>query len=203
MESMTRREKIEHIWYYYKLHIIGVILAVIFIISIISSMVNKKEYILNVYILGKSYSQEKIEEFQKQATHDLIGKSSKKEILVNFIAYDKNGRDPYSAASMQKFVALLATGSIDVLILDRPDFDELGKKEAFLKLDNLTGLPPGLEFIKLRDRDVAEGDYGMILGNNGLLKEAGYDTNNKIVCILSNTKNLDKSVDFIKWLYAK
>ncbi len=44
------------------------------------------------------------------------------------------------------------------------------------------------------------GIYGVSVRDNALLKDMGYDTEDKIAGIVSVSKNIDKGVDVLKWL---
>jgi hypothetical protein len=203
MENMTFKEKADHIWTYYRLHIIGTILLVLFVGSIISGIVNKKDYVLDISLLGSSVNNEKIDAFQQDITRTIIGNDKKKTALVEFMYFDKDKQDEMMMATMQKLAAMVATGSIDVMILDKDAFDTFCSQDMFLKLDEVPGFnslnTKDMKLLTSKNSDGAEGKYAIDISDNQSLKDLGYDTKNKVLTIVASSKNQANAVKFIKW----
>jgi hypothetical protein len=68
LRSMSRKERIEYIWDYYKLHIISVIILIVFIASIIHGQLTKIEYVVNVTMIGNAVQESKRTELEKKFT---------------------------------------------------------------------------------------------------------------------------------------
>jgi hypothetical protein len=51
--------------------------------------------------------------------------------------------------------------------------------------------------------DGKEDIYGINVEDMPTLKGLGYDTKDNVLCVLSNTKRLNKVETFLKWLFSK
>ena len=79
LEGMTLKQKINHIWYYYRLHIIGSIVLIGMVTSFIYTSMNSKIPVLNVTLLGKYADAAKIETLQNKATLKLVNDPKNKK----------------------------------------------------------------------------------------------------------------------------
>jgi len=205
--NMTTKEKVEYIWDYYKVHIITGILVIYLLSAFTSSVLNRKEYVLNIAFVGKYMDFDRLNEFTKEVTKELIGDpSGKKQASIDFYMLVKgtNGNLTLDPVSTQKLMARMGAQDIDVIILDKNNFDILASQGAFLRLDEIKGLNlSGLNVAKVEEpsNEVKLGAYGIYVGwNNKYLKNLGYDYNDKIVAIIANGQHKDLAIKFVKWL---
>ncbi|HHW58297.1 MAG TPA: extracellular solute-binding protein [Clostridia bacterium] len=206
-KNMTVREKVEYIWDYYKVHIIIGILVIYLLGTFTSSVLNRKEYVLNIAFVGKYMDFDRLNEFSKEVTKELVGDpSGKKQASIDFYRLVKgpNGNFTLDPASTQKLMARMGAQDIDVIILDKNNFDILASQGAFLRLDEVKELNlSGLNVAKVEEpsNEVKPGVYGIYVGwNNKYLKNLGYDYNDKIVAIISNSLHKELAIRFVKWL---
>jgi hypothetical protein len=211
MANMTRREKFNYIKEYYKFHIIGSLVLLAIITSFVVEARNKKEPVLNVTLTGAYVDNQKLQDLQDKATATLIkdNPKNKKIISMDFLIKSDDPGDQYSYASSQKLMASLAAADIDILILDKQSFEVNGKEGIFMRMDTLPQYSTldlnDYEPLRLSDKEnnVEEGIYGFSLENSQFFKNVDYDTKDKILGIAANSKNVDKSLEFIKWFISQ
>lgn len=206
-KELTFKEKLHYIWDYYKIHIIVGLLLIYVLTTFTLSMINRKEYVLNIALIGESVDFDRLSQFSHEVTKELVGNpSDKKEALVDFykLMRDSQGELILDPASTQKLIARIAAKQIDVIILDKKSFDALAVQGAFLRLDKTEGLDlKDYKVVKtLKDvNGVKKGVYGIYVNSdNRWLKQIGYDYHNKIIAVLSNSEHKDLAIKFVKWL---
>jgi hypothetical protein len=213
MSGMSNKEKRKYIWEYYKYHIIGTLLGIGIIVSIVSGILNQQQPIIGVTIMGTYVDSDKLTELQNQAGNDLIkdNPKNKKIIRHDFLTVTDNPMDQFTRASKDKITLTVSSNELDILIVDKDSYDSYVKLGMFLRLDNLSNFSN----LDLKNRstvkgaivdsgDVKEaGIYGISMDNLPVLQELKYDTKDKVLCVIANTKNLDFTFNYIKWLLNK
>jgi hypothetical protein len=199
LKSMSRKEKIEYIWDYYKLHIISVIVVIAVIASFIHGQLTKIDYVVNVTIIGNAINESKKEEAEKKFTSLVIKEGEqRKQALIDVITTDKS---ELSYEMMQKFVVRIAAGEIDVVILDKGFFDSFVKQDMFIPLESISQI--NLSDIK-QSKIEASGStnnkavYAISVEGNKELEAMGYDTKNKVLGIMASSKNKDNGIKVFK-----
>lgn len=211
MADMTTREKFSYIKEYYKFHIIGTLVLIAIVTSFVVEAKNKKEPVLNVTMMGSYIDNQKLQDFQDKATAALIkdNPENKKIVAMDFLISSANPADQYAYASSQKLMAALAAGDIDILVMDKESFEVNSKEEIFLRMDNLPQYSTldlkDFEPLKFSDKEkgIEEGVYGISIKNSQLFKNLDYDTSDKVLGIVSNSKNVDKSFEFLRWFISQ
>ncbi|SNX52715.1 ABC transporter substrate-binding protein [Thermoanaerobacterium sp. RBIITD] len=206
MKDMTFKEKIDYIWDYYKIHMIVGTVVLILVISFINSAINSKDYVFDFSMLGTTINLDKQSSFEYIVTKELLGTNpGKKQALVEFYMLSKgnNGKLQLDPPSTQKLMVKIAAGEVSVMALDRDYFEIFAKQGVFTNLDNVKELNlNNLKTEKLGSTDkISAGTYGIDIGSsNKYLDAIGYDYKDKIIAIVSNTKNKDLAIKFMKWL---
>lgn len=205
-KDMSFLEKMEYIWDYYKVHILVGFFIIFILVAFINTMVNKKEYILNIALLGQYIDYDKEAKFDKEITQEIIGNSNgKKQAFVDFyrLIKDSDGTYVLDAPSFEKLMVRIGSGQIDVMIVDKKYFNIFVDQGAFLCLNDLKDLD--LEKLHLAEVNsslkIKPGVYGIYIDNdNKYLDYLGYDYKNKIIVIMNKDQHKELSIKFIKWL---
>ena len=187
LAPMSPKERIAYIWDYYKFHIIGTIVAIILLISFMSSIGGKKEVVLNMTIIGQGVNTEGVVQLQEQLTNKIVQDKADEEVSVQHLTYNKSSMDEASRAGIQKMAAEISLGSIDLMIVDKELFEEISSQNALLALNDFKGTN------KLLPSD--EKVYGMSTSDIKLLAPLALDEN-KVLCVPSTAKNLKKINEF-------
>jgi hypothetical protein len=210
MAGMSRKEKVHYIWYYYKIHIIGSILLIMAVTSFIVDAVNTKDVLLNVTLMGKYVDSEKLESLEKKTTEELVkDPKNKTEIRYDYLSKSDDPRDQFTPVSLQKLTASVAAADIDILILDKNDFEIYAKQGMFLPLTSI----PEFASIDLKDyetikysnkeNDIKEDIYAINIAGLPILKDISFDTKDKVLGVISNSKHLNKTVEFLNWFFSQ
>lgn len=206
IKHMSKKEKMEYIWDYYKIHILVGVFIIIAVSWTIYTNVNKTEYVFNCTVLGDSINVSKKADFEDKLTKIVLEEPvEKKQAYMDFIevkssSNDEISIDPYA---MQKLSARVAAGDIDILIVDEKNFQRFAMQGMFERLDSSSNLDlSDKNAIKIEkgSEDVKSGIYGVRVKDNASLKDMGYSTEDKIVGIVTTSKNKDKGADVLKWL---
>jgi hypothetical protein len=206
LKNMTNKEKAEYIWDYYKLHIMGVLILIFVVGSFIHGQVIKIDYEFKITLLGSISDEKKIDDFEKQLTSLVVKEGErKKEALVDVIPLE--GADSgLSSMYMQKFIAELSGGGLDIVVLDKNLFKTFVEQGVFSRLDNiveldLTAVKEGK--IEAVGDDSERAIFALEASDIKRLQEAGFNTQNKVIGIVESTKQKDKAVMVLKWILSK
>ena len=101
LSTMNFKEKFSYLLYYYKFHLIGILIAVLVVGSFIYSEINKKDIYLNVAYIGSSISTETYEDVSNNLNASLL--PDNESSIVEFNIYDLS-----NTATLTKFQASLA-----------------------------------------------------------------------------------------------
>lgn len=209
LTGMSKKKKAEYIWEYYKLHIIGVLVLICIIGSIIHGQITKVDYVFNLTMLGNTVDTNKMTDLETQLTSVVVkdGDKKKQATISNMSLGDSNNSDSaMSSQYMQKFVAQLSVGELDVVILDKDMFESFVKQDMFLRLDNISGLDLASiksEKIEASETNKTKAVYAINAKDIKIFKNIGFDTTNKVIGIISSTKQKNNSVSVLKWLLNK
>jgi hypothetical protein len=190
LAPMSPKERIAYIWDYYKFHIIGTIVAIILLISFMSSIGGKKEVVLNMTIIGQGVNTEGVVQLQEQLTNKLV-QDADEEVSVQHLSYNKSSMDEASRAGIQKLSAEISLGSIDLMIVEKDLFEEISEqKSSLLPLNDIKGIDKIDNLIK-SDEKV----YGISTSDIKLLAPLELDAN-KVLCVPSTSKNRENINQF-------
>lgn len=199
MTKTQLHTKWENIWYHYKTHILVGIFIVIALIPMLFLDKGEKPSGLNVALMGSTINPAQHEKLQKQATTAILNKHSKSEIKLDLWKIDGSITSSANIAFSEKLMAQMGASDIDVIIMDEHDFLILAKKGAFLNLEDYQELSDMIN--KKGFQPVS--DTGIDITGNKLLSEAGFDPQNKVLGIVSNTKQKERALHFVKWLISQ
>lgn len=133
-KEMSLKEKISHIFYYYKAHIFVVLFAAVFIGWTVSIEASEKESVLNGIILNTYVTESSLDEHLVKA---LELDTSKYSVDLN-TSFNYTGTDDYSDyQDYMNIIAQLSTGYLDFMTGDLESMLDLAYKGFF---PDLTGM---------------------------------------------------------------
>lgn len=200
LKNMSGRERIDYIWEYYKLHIIAALVLIIFIGYTVYSQATRIDYVFNLTYTGNYMDDAKRTELENKLTKLVVKDGSKrKKALVDVLPIESGNNSAY----VQKLMAEVSVGDIDIIILSKSQFDNYLKSGAFLRLDNLAGL--NLKDTKynsclIKKNYAGNEAFGIDLSTNSVLKNMGMDVNNKIIAIMQGSGQKEKAVQVLNWI---
>lgn len=181
-QEMTVKEKIEHIWEYYKPAVFGIVAGVALIIYIIVKILNPDPEVVLGVTLVNSYMQQDAEGrviFDDYLTDN--GYNTEEEtISVNSSFYlSADGMSQMDMASSQALIAMNAVGEIDILGGDEAVMNMLGVNGGLMEMEEVL-TPEQMEQYADRLFTAENPETGekyvcaLKLPTGNLLTEAGY-----------------------------
>jgi len=206
LKSMSKKKQAEYIWDYYKLHIIGGFAIIFIVVSIINSHFTKIDYVFNLTMIGNVIDENKKGDLEKQLTSMVVKKGEmRKQAIIDITPIDSSKSSDATMKNeyMQRFIAKMSVGELDVVILDKDMFKSFVKQNIFLRLDNISGLNLNSikkEKIKAEGKDNNNVVYAINAEDIKIFKDMGFNTHNKVIGIISSCKQVDKATLVLRWL---
>lgn len=205
---MTKKQlhkKIDNFWYHYKMHVFISLLIILAVIPFVFTDRDEKSIAMNITLIGNDMDILEKENFQSKVNTAILKKSTKSEAKINSIAVKGSITEIGNNIVNQKVLGQIGIKAIDVMIIDKNDFLHLAQQGAFIKLDDYPELTKLLKNdavvpVSLNNRDSEESvNFGIDITGKKLLSKTKFDTQNKVIGIVSNTKNIGRSVEFLQW----
>lgn len=202
MAGMSTQEKISYIWEYYKYLIIAIIVLIIAIVYTFIAVATKKDDVLNIMLMTQYAYPEKVEEVQEVLYNEFLTEEerNKSKIVIQSVTPNPDGSNIQAGMEMQKMVAELSAGMIDIFIADETFFESMNNNQQLLPLQQLKGLDP-IPFPEEKlyysdEKNVTGIDISSIELFDGLM----YEDTEKVLFSPINSKKQDYIVRFIQYL---
>ena len=204
LANKTFIEKLDYIWTYYKLHILGTLILIFFVGSYISAQINRQDVYCNITYVGNSINVEDLTP-TKNKLNDILLNNNKK-LVINFDSIFTDDKSSAGIAMTEKLHVNIAAQQIDIAIVNKDFFEKNFSSEMFLNLESLNGfsmLPlSNHELIKKTDNNGNNGTYGISVKNLKLLNDIHFPNDDNIVVVISNTEHNDAVVNVLKTFLA-
>ena len=201
LRLLDRKARLEMIWDYYKIPIIGLLCIIILAVLTLTIRISASGTAFYAVLINAEEDGEKagLDALLARSGTDLNGRTI--DVSANYaLRYD----DPANsyADTVQVLAALFGIGDLDVFAADEPVFEAYAVKDAFVDLSL---------FIEKQDLDrmqkytrTGEGGRelveGLRLSALSPLHEAGYYSGPVIIGVAANARNLDEALAFVKQL---
>ena len=137
-KNMTGKERLSYFWYYYKIHTIAAVSAVILVSIFIYQFATNKDYgfyaaVINADPTGLEDNQW-AQEFEEYA-----GIDTKKYMasIDTSIVLDDNDYTQLGMTNREKLLAMLQIGMVDIMVVDTEHFENYAQYEYFLDLEKV------------------------------------------------------------------
>lgn len=204
--KITKKSKISDFLYYNRFKIILILIVLIaagYLIKIYTRQ--KTKYDLNITFVGAIYSFET--DTFKEKVKELV--PDFKNIYVGTYPISSEGTLDVDHQNFQEFQVELSMGELDVIIIDKSNFNKVVTQGVFANLDDFLdkidinkGLNKDLMLKIEKNGDTEEHLYGVDVSDCPIFEESKIKGTEKIVVIRSNTKNLDNARKFIEALIS-
>lgn len=197
-KELTVKQKVEHIWEYYKPAIFGIVIAVCLIVYVIYKILNPDPDILMTAVLVNASAIDVAEEnvfVRYMNENDINQEEETISIRTNLTIDSENASAAQmTISSRQVLSAMLSINEIDLLVANEETFDMMGMSGAMMSGEEL--LPTELvekyadRFYTVKNEE--SGDTfvcGIWLGENNPLMEDGYYYESMIAGIPDNAAN--------------
>lgn len=207
LKSMSRQEKKDYIWYYYKNHILMGIFAVVLVGSLIYDVMTKDKIIFSLTLFGEAESALQIEEIQQDLTQLVAPEAAEREkVLVQFYSLNdvETSFNEMTDLYQQKMMSQIAAQELDLVIMGENDFKFYERENMFEPLNELVGIDWSLvedaQLIKDEETDFV---YGIKMERSQLLNSINYETNGKVLALINNSLNKEMAMEVINQLLAE
>lgn len=136
LKGKSFKEKWDYFWYYYKMHVLVIVCALILLVTTIRDIMTQKDYAFYVAFLNSFATEQDeifIDEFAQLTDIDF----DKYQIYLDtHMRFNVTSYDQASMAAAQKFLAMSSAGEIDVVVSDRDVFASYADNGFFYDLRN-------------------------------------------------------------------
>ena len=201
LKIMTVKQRISYIWYYYKIHILSILVLFLLIISFTYSQLNNQDVYFNITYVGNPINADELSRVDNSLNKVILNGNTKKIINLNSIFIDDSSNNSNSQFT-QKLMVQIAAREIDMAIVNKQFFEANFSSDIFLNLETLEGfssLPiSNKDVIKKEDSNGTLGTYGIAVKDLNLLNDINFSSNDNILVVISNSERLDRSLDILK-----
>ncbi|MDX8044573.1 hypothetical protein SH601_01110 [Gracilibacillus sp. S3-1-1] len=195
LKTMSFKEAVDYIWEYYKLHIIGIIAAVVFLVSLLTTIFGKEEDTYELMIVS-DIPYDVIEPFEQQINEQYFNDF---RVAINNITSGGGSISELSYADVQKFWATIGASMADIIITNETIAQELVEQEGLLKIEE------AIDLERLSDKNVQQYHLDMNdvygIDTNQLAVFADYEVfQDKVVIIPINSENHAYTTEFLETL---
>ncbi|MCT4544758.1 MAG: hypothetical protein N4A63_14570 [Vallitalea sp.] len=207
--ELSRRQKVDYIWEYYKIHISAGIIAIIIIGSLLNTLVLNPppKAAVSVNFMGKHLNSNNTQDIEDKLNSIIITKEmGNKKVFINLfnVMSGKNMDPQLDMATNTKFAANVSAKELDVLIIEKDKFLQLVSLGTMLPLDEILSVEEldklGEKIIEGKgENDTKNIKYGIDVTNNEKVKSIMVGNDKKVMCVVSNSQRLEESLKVIKW----
>ena len=202
LKDKSFKEKLDYIWYYYKFHILAILIMLFFVVSYISAQINRQDSYCNITYVGDYINVEELVPVKDKLNNILL--NNNKHSVINFDSIILDDESSTGVAMQQKLQVNIAAKQIDIAIVNKEFFEQNFSYNMFLNLESLNGfstLPlSNHNLIKKIDANGNNGTYGISVKGLNILNDIHFTTNDDILVVLSNTEHNDAVVNVLKTL---
>lgn len=192
--SLSNKGKLQYFKdYYFKYILIGIIFL-IGIISILHTVISKKDTVFTLTIVNGTMTSEEIEDLSTTLSKKLEINPHKEEVLIDQSLYT-DSTSSLSTAANQKLSVYSYSGQYDIIIAERSIFEEYASYEYFSNLEDL--LPSELKDC-FSDSFLGVTPYGISLKNNKTFKELTKNMDNPVLAIFQTSNHKENAIRFLQ-----
>lgn len=195
LKTMTFKEAVDYIWEYYKLHIIGSIILITFVVSILVNVFKEVPPQYNVMVAAPiPYEQVDLLRADLNANY-----FDDHEIVVDYIMHQGGSLGQQAPEQVQKLVARIAVGMVDAMVVEQDYGLELLEQDGLRPLNEFLDVE-ALEQSEVALEDFGTGEiYGIGTDHLDVFNDiAGFE--DKWVVLIHNGENMDKTPEFFDTL---
>lgn len=173
----------EKIYYFFDGYIFHILIAGFIVVLIGNFAFNKSEldYKLNGNFIGKSINVDKLEELNKDVVKVL--NENDKNIRISFELDNQDGQAKLALGAV--------SGELDFIMLEKESYIKLKEKGFFLDIKEL------MDNKELPYLD----NSALVISESERIKSLDYNSKNKVMSVISTSKNLENIKAFIDYIY--
>lgn len=207
--DLDKKSKIEHIWEYYKIPIIGGISGLVLVISLVTSIVSNinTEIVLDVTFITKYYDDTEANLFLDEFDDAFINPEAPKnqKVVFEFINISENLSPDQLMAYTTKLFAKSSGQLLDILIVDKEQFEQYAVEGMFISLndiiksENIVVDESRLVYSKTEE-DTEEKIYGITIENNDNIDAICGDFSEYVAAVYIDEQYRENAIKALKEL---
>ncbi|WP_078544530.1 hypothetical protein [Litchfieldia alkalitelluris] len=201
LAPMSFTEKISYLWEYYRIHFIASIVILIVLVTTISSIIEKKDIVLNIVVMGQMVDSEKLQSLQNSVNVELVNEEDRNssEVSVRHIQYSSTQMDQQASVGLQKMAAEMSSKAIDIFVVDKALFEQINSQGQLLNLEDIQGVE--LSSIDESHLYLSAQQEGQVVGIDSTAMNIFSDVTTGgefVLCIPANAQNMEKISQFFE-----
>ncbi len=193
-KTLSTKKKVEFIYDYYKLPIIGTLLAIIVISYMTYSFITKQYTYCNITYYGSTINTDNFNKIKDTLNKNILGNDKKYTIFTDSLLIATNSNYGDDPTTTQAFAVKLAANEIDILLVEKNNFEYFAANNMLLDLNSLEGFDSlnisSNDLVTAKDETGNNNLYGIKVDNLNLLKDSGFNNENTILSIaISSTRH--------------
>lgn len=209
--EMDRKGKIDHFFYYYKIHVIVSILVLVFMSMTLKDCMSRKPVELEAAFVGSS----QVVDSDAFAADIKKALNIKNDVVIQPLFFSEDGKSQYDIANQQKLMVLFAAGEVDVVISDYNHFEQFAKSGAYADLEGVMqelGIDASANRkakIKVQDQNQDQSQdqnqghyYGILLSDNKFLEKYGYAGGDNYISVAVRAPHMENANKLLKYILS-
>ncbi|MEH7381603.1 hypothetical protein V7138_14170 [Bacillus sp. JJ1533] len=138
--AMSPAEKAKYFWEYYKYYLFAFLLVIVVTVFLVNNHNVKKEPALSIFVLGELVDAKEINKIAQKLNEEMLSDKQRKthEISIQVIPYAPDAADfTIVMAALQKVAGEISTGDLDVLFIDKKQFEMMNQDHYFYSQNEL------------------------------------------------------------------
>ncbi|MEH7386251.1 hypothetical protein V7147_12655 [Bacillus sp. JJ1521] len=200
--AMSATEKAKYIWEYYKYYLFAFLLVVLVTVFLVNDQLDKREPALSIFVLGDLVDSNEINHIAQKLNEEILSDEERKthEVSVQVIPYAPDAADfSMVMAALQKVTGEISTGDLDVLFIDKKQFEMMNRDHYFYSQNELVAGSLSIDE-ELLFFDSDHQTTGIDVSVVPLFKEA-IDDPDMVMGVLINSQNIENTKKLFKILF--
>lgn len=201
IELHTFYKKIDNLWYHYKPIIITIFIILLVIILSIPSFKPSTDTALRVVIVGNFIDWDLQQQLEQMSTKQMLGENNaESEIKIEFWPQEEEF-GYVDELVLEKLKAMMLAETVDMVIMEKDLFQPLSELGAFLTFEP-EQLTNNFSFLNTENsRNLQHLSDGIRIDGVNILKNIGFQTEEKVLGIVNNSEKQNLAVQFANWLF--
>ena len=211
LEGKSFKEKLSYIFYYYKWHMLGLLILAIFVGSFIKSMSEYRDPYLQIAIVNAAQTADfdtPIREYE--LTTDIDKDKEEMRYDSSYVFMTGNGSNGFDVQQVEKLFAATSAGMLDLIICDEQSYEWISQMGYFKDLGDVLSKEELTRYgDRIREAEVESDLDGTIarelaaidVTDSSKLKSWGWFPEGKVyVGLVMESEHIDRAMDFIRYL---
>jgi hypothetical protein len=208
-KEMTFSKKLEHIWEYYRIHIIAGACVLAFLISIGSMIIKNinSVTVVDVAFLCSNYDSTLAEVFQSDLEASMYDESIAltQEVSIENIDLNDQTSAEIFIGNTAKFSSKATSDEFDIIVADRENFELLLDSNCLISLKELVeskdvSLDESFYVYAKQGSDQEETIYGISAVVNKMIYDVVWEESDYVICLYNDEVNTENTIKAFNYL---